>query len=206
MKLKYLIILGLFAACSPSNNPFQETEPTTSDPHIRASELNDSAIDLFSKGNRFGEDALLVFDRAIVLDSTYDKPQINKIAVLMQLRRLEEAEKVALELSKIHSVDPNLLALSGMLYRMQGDTANALIYLDMAVNMFKDQLNNLDSIGPVYTSHKNSIGLLYWLMGNTKASEEFAPGMTSEEAPSDEMIAAQFWMSIQPDDLESADH
>lgn len=202
MKYSYLLIAGLLFSCSPSNNPFQDVEPTTTDPVIRARELNDSAIDLFSQGERLGDAALDVFDQAIALDSNYDKPHINKIAVLMQLRRFNDAQKVTESLLSKRSTDPNLMALAGMLYRLDGDTANALIYMDLAVNTFKGQMNNLDSLGPVYQSHQSSMALLYWLMGNTEACEKYAPGMTSEERPEDASIAAQFWISVRPEETE----
>ncbi|MDX5321710.1 MAG: hypothetical protein LPK45_11280 [Bacteroidota bacterium] len=206
MKHSIILLFALMAACSPSNNPFVEVEPTTTDPVIRARELNDSAIDLFTKNQKLnGDAALLIFDDAMALDSTYDKPLINKIAVLMQLRRFDEATKVAEKLHKLRPVDAELTALSGWLYRLQSDTANAVVYFGEAIKQLENQLVNLDANAPVYQMQANKLALLYWAIGNKEKCEALAPGMTTEEMPTDEAIAAQFWLSIRPESTETVE-
>lgn len=197
--MKYILLaLPLFFACE-SGIPFKEVEPTTTDPVIRARELNDSAIDLFAKNQAYGDNALAVFDAAIALDSHYDKPHINKIAVLMQLRRFEAAQQSAESLRLLRPADADLLVLSGMLYRLEGDSANSLEYFHAATGMYQNNMGNLDTLAPVYLAEKNKLALVYWILGNHVEAEHHAPGMTSEERPSDETIAAEFWKGLRPE-------
>lgn len=196
MKYSFLILFSLLLACK--GNPFQEEKPTTTDPVIRARELNDSAIDLFTKDEKLGDRALLVFEDAMKLDSTYDKPYINKIAVLMQLKRFAEARDAAEGLRKLRPTDADLLVLNGVLFRLDGDSANAVEYFSAASGMYQNSLSNLDSLAPVYATESNKLALVYWLLGNTAEAEKLAPGMTSEERPSDELIAAEFWKNLRP--------
>ncbi|MHB1278088.1 MAG: hypothetical protein ACYC1Q_06790 [Bacteroidia bacterium] len=197
--MKYILLaLPLFFACE-GGMPFKEAEPTTTDPVIRARELNDSAIDLFTKNAAYGDNALVVFDASIALDSSYDKPHINKIAVLMQLRRFEAAQKAAETLRLLRPADADLLVLTGMLFRLDGDSANALEYFSAATGMYQNNIVNLDTLAPVYEGEKNKLALVYWIIGNNAEAEHHAPGMTSEERPTDEIIAAEFWKGLKPE-------
>ncbi|HCS20590.1 MAG TPA: hypothetical protein DIW47_08520 [Bacteroidetes bacterium] len=196
--MKYILLaLPLLFACE-GKLPFKEVEPTTTDPVIRARELNDSAIDLFTKNSAYGDNALAVFDASIALDSSYDKPHINKIAVLMQLRRFDAAQKAAETLRLLRPADADLLVLTGMLFRLEGDSANAVEYFSAATGMYQNNMANLDSLAPVYQGEKNKLALVHWIMGHNAESERYAPGMTSEERPTDEIIAAEFWKGLQP--------
>ena len=192
------ILFGLFILTACNGNPFAKIEPTTTDPVVRARELNDSAIDLFTKGVRYGEDVLRIFDQAQALDSNYDKPIINKIGVLMQLSRFDEAREVCFELSEKRTNDADVLALTGMLYKISGDEANAEVYLTEGCTQLKNNISNLDSTGPIYASQINKLALLYWLTNNPEETERLAPGMTKEEKPTDNAIAAELWKSIRP--------
>ncbi len=196
--MKYILLaLPLFFACD-GGMPFKDVEPTTTNPVIRARELNDSAIDLFTRNPAYGDNALAVFDASIALDSSYDKPQINKIAVLMQLKRFEAAQKAAETLRQLRPADADLLVLTGMLFRLDGDSANAGEYFSAATGMYQNNMANLDSLAPVYAGEKNKLALVHWIMGNNAQAEQYAPGMTAEERPTDETIAAEFWKGLQP--------
>lgn len=196
--MKYILLaLPLFFACD-GGIPFKDVEPTTTDPVIRARELNDSAIDLFTRNPAYGDNALAVFDASIALDSSYDKPQINKIAVLMQLKRFEAAQKAAETLRQLRPADADLLVLTGMLFRLDGDSANAGEYFSAATGMYQNNMANLDSLAPVYAGERNKLALVHWIMGNNVKAEHYAPGMTAEVRPTDETIAAEFWKGLQP--------
>lgn len=198
--MKYLLLaLPLFFACDGGMSFIKEVEPTTTDPIIRARELNDSAIDLFTKDARYGDNALVIFDESIKLDSNYDKPHINKIAVLMQLKRFEAAQKASEALRQLRPSDADLLVLNGMLFRLEGDSANAVEYFSAATVMYQNRMANLDSLAPVYEAERNKLALVHWIMGNMKEAEHYAPGMTTEERPTDEMIAAEFWKGLKPE-------
>lgn len=192
------LISGLWILIACNGNPFEKVEPTTTDPVVRARELNDSAIDLFSRGDRFGEDALRIFNEAHDLDSNYDKPIINKIAVLMQLRRFDDAKIVCNELLNKRPNDADVLALIGMLYKISGDEANAEAYFNEGCNQLKNNIGNLDSTGLAYSAHINKLALLYWVSNQPDETERLVPGMTKEEKPSDHAIAAEFWKNIRP--------
>jgi|GEM_PF-2295963 len=198
--MKYsLILLPLFLfACD--TNILPKEEPTTTDPIIRARELNDSAIDLFSKNERYGDAALQIFDDALALDSSYDKPYINKIAVLMQLRRFDKAHEASETLRKMRPADADLLVLTGILFRLDGDSANSIEYFNTAIPMYQNGLSNLDSLAPVYQTLRNKLALTYWLLGNSAETERLVPGMTKEDRPGDEQIAAELWINLRPEE------
>ncbi len=180
-------------------NPFGETEPTTTDPVIRARELNDSAIDLVSKDIRYADYAIAVFDDAIALDSTYDKPLINKLGLQLQLERYEAALETAEKLRVLNWVRGDVLACTGMIYRILGDTANMTEYLYASSKSYQQELSNLDTAGPVYRTTATELALVYLLLDKREESEKWAKGMGSEELPDDRRIAAEFWKSIQPE-------
>ena len=198
--MKYALIFSLIFLFACDTNILPEEEPTTTDPVIRARELNDSAIDLFAKDQRYGDNALQIFDDALALDSTYDKPYINKIAVLMQLRRFAEASQASETLRKMRPTDADLLVLTGVLFRLDGDTANSIEYFNSAIPMYQNSMSNLDSLAPVYQAERNKLALTYWLIGRMDETEKLVPGMTQEERPSDEQIAAELWINLRPEE------
>jgi len=191
-----LLSISILSSCQ-DNSLFKE-EPTTTDPVIRARELNDSAIDLVSENIKNSDAALAVFDASYQLDTLYDKPLINKIAVLMQLKRFQEAGEVADKLLSLRPIDADLHVLRGLLYRITGDDANASAFLGQGLQLYKNSLSNLDSNGPIYMAEKNKLALVYWILNQPEQTEQLAPGMTKEEKPTDEEIAAEFWKSLRP--------
>jgi len=198
--MKYTFILLAFFLFACDTNILPEEEPTTTDPVIRARELNDSAIDLFAKDQRYGDNALKIFDDAVALDSTYDKPYINRIAVLMQLRRFAEASQASETLRKMRATDADLLVLTGVLFRLDGDSANSIEYFNSAIPVYQNSMNNLDSTAPVYQAERNKLALTYWLLDRPEETEKLAPGMTQEERPTDEQIAAELWINLRPEE------
>ncbi len=198
--MKYTFILLAFFLFACDTHILPEEEPTTTDPIIRARELNDSAIDLFAKDQRYGDNALQIFEDALALDSSYDKPYINKIAVLMQLRRFDQAHIASEALRKMRPTDADLLVLTGILFRLDGDSANSIEYFNTAVPMYQNSMNNLDSTAPVYLAERNKLALTYWLLNRPEETERLAPGMTQEERPSDEQLAAELWINLRPEE------
>ncbi len=198
--MKYFLIFSLLFLFACDAHILPEEEPTTTDPVIRARELNDSAIDLFSQDQRYGDNALEIFDAAIALDSSYDKPYINKIAVLMQLRRFDQARIASETLRKMRPTDADVLVLTGVLFRLDGDSANAVEYFNTAIPMYQNSLSNLDSLAPVYHAINNKLALTYWLIGRVDETERLTPGMTQEARPGDEQIAAELWINLRPEE------
>jgi len=198
--MKYALIFSLLFLFACDTNILPEEEPTTTDPVIRARELNDSAIDLFAQDERYGDNALKIFDDAMALDSTYDKPYINRIAVLMQLGRFTEASQASETLRKMRPMDADLLVLTGVLFRLDGDSANSVEYFNSAIPVYQNSMNNLDSTAPVYQAERNKLALTYWLLGRLEETEKLAPGMTQEERPTDKQIAAELWINLRPEE------
>lgn len=194
-----LYSLSLLALSCQNTNPFKEIEPTTTDPVIRARELNDSAIDLVTASIRLAEPALAIFDEASALDSTYDKPVLNKLGIYLQLKKMDEAKVCCERLRQMRPYDADLLVCEAMVYRMDGDTANSMAYLSSAQQMYRDRMSNLDSTAPVYHHEANKLALVLWLCGQPAEAEKLVPGMTKEELPGNDLIAAEFWKSMQPE-------
>ncbi|TNE79963.1 MAG: hypothetical protein EP332_09425 [Bacteroidetes bacterium] len=132
-KTKSLLLsaaLGLltFSSCQQlvDNNPFIDKEPTTTDSTLRARELNDSAITVAAKDmTRYGRNALEVLDASIALDPSYDKPQVNKLGILLQMKKYKDALAASDGLVKLKSNEPAVYLIRGMLYHMIGEAANA---------------------------------------------------------------------------------
>src|SRR5688500_18323732 len=117
--MRILLYSLCFLALSCKNtNPFKEVEPTTTDPVIRARELNDSAIDIVTASIRLAEPALVLFDEASALDSTYDKPVLNKLGIYLQLKKFEEAKVCCERLRQMRPHDADLVVCAAMVYRM----------------------------------------------------------------------------------------
>lgn len=132
-KIKSLLLsaslgLFLFSSCQQlvDNNPFVEKEPTTTDSTLRARELNDSAITVAAKDiTRFGRNAVEVLDESIALDPSYDKPQVNKLGILLQMKKYKDALESTETLVKLKANEPAIYLIRGMLYHMIGEAANA---------------------------------------------------------------------------------
>lgn len=96
--------------------------------------------------------------------------------------------------------DADLLVLTGILFRLDGDSANSIEYFNTAVPMYQNSMNNLDSTAPVYLAERNKLALTYWLLNRPEETERLAPGMTQEERPSDEQLAAELWINLRPEE------
>ncbi len=149
LKIKNLLLsasVGLlgFSSCQQlvDNNPFKDIEPTTTDSSLRARELNDSAISIAAKDmTRQGRYAVEVLDDAIALDPSYIKPQVNKLGILLQMKKYKDALPATEGLVKLKSEDPAVYLIRGMLYHMNGEPANASAEIEFAERLS----NQLDS-------------------------------------------------------------
>jgi tetratricopeptide (TPR) repeat protein len=142
----FFLLLALFSACK---NPHIQPEEVSDDPHIRARELNDSALGLL-QGNfrKHAPEAIRILDRSIALDTAYDKARLNKLAILAQGNLYSEALLEISSLERLRPGDPDLLVCKGILQEYAGDSLNAVFSYESAIQKYREWQASGDTLLP----------------------------------------------------------
>lgn len=154
--LSFILILS---ACSPS--PY----------HKEAIKLNNQATQLFLTNK---DSALILFNKAIALDSSYQIPIQNKANLLISQKKYSEAlETVNLLISKKEY--PEAWQMKGMLLDKIGKTEEALKAYERSIDLQQKRLEAATS-DKQKSMENYGIGLTYLLMSDTIKGKELMNG------------------------------
>ena len=138
-----LLITSIFILASCKNNKIENQEYNPD-----AVELNDKGVTLSL--NFKNDSALILFDQAIAIDSTYYLPHSNKIGIYLLKK---DYEQTISECEKVIKLKPNLAEVwffAGLLYEHKGNHEKALRYYNISIQIFTERINDpskLDDIG-----------------------------------------------------------
>lgn len=151
-----LLTVIIFIGCT-SSSPYKK----------EAIALNNKATQLFLTNP---DSALILFDEAIALDSSYHLPIQNKANLLIDQRRYEEA-KVAVDELLAKKEYPKALQMKGMLLEKLGDdTEEAQLTYKKALTIHQ---NHIDTLPENKIAAENmSIALTYFLLGDTTQAKK----------------------------------
>jgi tetratricopeptide (TPR) repeat protein len=129
--------------------------------------LNNKATQLFRSNP---DSALVLFDQAITIDSSYHVPIQNKANLLIDQRRYEEAF-VAVEQLLAKKEYPEALQMKGMLLDKLGKTPQeAQVSYQKALSIYQ---NRLDTLPKNKIAIENmSIAMTYFLLGDTAQAKK----------------------------------
>jgi len=139
MKETLIIILFLFTSC---NNIKDQFNP-------KSVELNNQAIKMMQQGmmsdgrekEEYYSKALNLFDKAIEIDSSLINSYDNKINILVDLSRYNEAIEV-LDLKLIRQPDlAEGYFLLGLLFEAISDTVNGYKFYNKSIDLFEERIS-----------------------------------------------------------------
>lgn len=151
-----LLVVILFIGCN-SSSPYKK----------EAIALNNKATQLFLT---HPDSALVLFDQAIALDSSYHLPIQNKANLLIEQRKYKDAIKAVDELLTKQEY-PEALQMKGMLLdKLSGNTEEAQISYRKALAIYQ---NRLDTIPENQIAiEKMSIAMTLFLLGDTTQAKK----------------------------------
>lgn len=90
------------------------------------------------------QEALQLFDNAIVKDIRYISAYENKTRTLLRLGKIEAALKVTERILKIDSSLVEVISVRGFIYEKMGDHENARKCYNLAIDNYKNKIENLN--------------------------------------------------------------
>lgn len=165
--MKYLIyfivsILAL-AGCKSNVKEHQEYNP-------EAVELNNRAIELSLSSKK--DSALILYDQAIALDSTYYLPHSNKIGIYVSKK---EYEKAISEIEMVLKLKPDLAEgwfFAGLLYEHQRNDEKAFAYYTKSIQVFTERINDPSKSAEIVANKLNR-ALSKKFIGDSSYMEDF---------------------------------
>lgn len=143
--IPFLILIGIISCrSSKEQNPQYNPE---------AIELNNKAVKL---SQIFKQDsALILYDKAIMLDDSYYLPHANKIEIYLEMK---EYDKALHESEMVIKKKPDLgegWFFAGLLNEHQGNNKKAISYYKKSIHIFTERINNPDKEVDIYANKLN---------------------------------------------------
>lgn len=156
LRLFPIVLLSMvFSSCSPT--PFNK----------EAIKMNNKATQLFLTNK---DSALILFNKAIALDSSYHLPIQNKANLLISQKNYSEAlETINLLISKKEY--PEAWEMKGILIDKLGRTDDALRAYERSLHLRKERLKKLTSEQQI-SMENYGIGINYLLINDTLKGKE----------------------------------
>lgn len=164
-RLIFLSLMGIFIwSCS---------QPGKKDVYNPQSiELNNKAVKLLQ--NKSLDSALVLFDQAIALDSTYYLAHSNKVGIFMVKK---EPEKALAEIETAIRLKPDLAegwVSAGMFHEGMGDSLTAQAYFKKSVELFDQRILNPEKAEQVFGNKVNRAVSLILLGKEMEGKEELS--------------------------------
>ncbi|GAB3661725.1 hypothetical protein GCM10028791_36460 [Echinicola sediminis] len=144
-RLAVVLFLGLFS-CESNKGQSPEYHP-------RAIELNNKALKLSM--DLKVDSALILYDQAIAIDSTYFLPHSNKMGIYLKKKAYEKA---LYEGEMVINKKPDSgegWFLSGLLNEHLGNKEKAREYYEKSIDIFTDRINNAEKEKEINDSKLN---------------------------------------------------
>jgi len=160
-----LAVLMFIALVSCESNKDQNSEYNP-----KAIELNNKAIKL---SQNFKEDsALMLYDQAIAMDSSYFLPHFNKVGIYLKNK---EYEKALFESEMVVKKKPDSAEgwfLAGLLNEHLGNKEKAMSYYEKSIGLYSGRIKNAEIEGEINDGKLNR-ALSKKFLGDNSYIEDF---------------------------------